>query len=96
MQGNGTGPNPVAALTNARERGDREAVLILLEDLIHQAYDKAKNGRVRNAKNEKVRQGWFKTVGYLAGQYRQLVKDEDLEELQEEVELLKTVAGVEQ
>lgn len=94
MRANGSLENPLEELAELRQRGDRDAVLRLLEDLVREAYDKAKNGRVRDAENERVRQGWFKTVGYLAGQYRQLVKDEDLEELQEDLENLKSVTGV--
>lgn len=70
---------------------DREEVLSLLDDLIRESHDKAMNGRVRDAENEKVRQGWFKTVGYLAGQYRQLKKDQDLDEMKEDLELLKEI-----
>lgn len=68
---------------------DREEVLELLEDVLEEAHRKAVDGRVRDAENEKVRIQWIKAVGYLVGQYRQLVKDKDLEELQEEVEYLK-------
>lgn len=68
---------------------DREEVLDRLEDVLEEAHRKAINGRVRDAENEKVRQGWMKAVGYLAGQYRQLIRDKDLEELQEEIEALK-------
>lgn len=89
MESNGAAASPVDVLSELRERGDRDAVLRLLEDLSREAYDKAKNGRVRNAQNERVRQGWFKTVGYLAGQYRQLVRDEELEEMADQIEQLK-------
>lgn len=71
------------------ENMDREEVLDRLEDVLEEAHRKATNGRVRNAENEKVRIQWMKAVGYLAGQYRQLVRDKDLEELQEEIEQLK-------
>lgn len=74
--------------------GDREEILAVLDDLIQEAHDKAANGRVRDAENEKVRQGWFRTVGYLAGQYRQLKKDEQLDEMQAELDLLKEVNGL--
>jgi hypothetical protein len=71
------------------ENMDREDVLDLLEDVMEEAHRKAINGRVRDAENEKVRIQWIKAVGYLAGQYRQLVRDKDLEELQAEIEALK-------
>lgn len=78
-------PNPAPFEDNM----DREEVLDRLEDVLDEAHRKAINGRVRNAENEKVRIQWIKAVGYLAGQYRQLVRDKDLEELQAEIEQLK-------
>jgi len=68
---------------------DREEVLDLLEDVLEEAHRKATNGRVRDAENEKVRIQWIKAVGYLVGQYRQLIRDKDLEELKAEVAELK-------
>lgn len=94
MRRNGDTGNPASALARARECGNRDKVLALLEDLIHQAHEKAANGRVHDPENERVRQGWFKTVGYLAGQYRQLVRDRDLEEMQADLANLKETLGV--
>lgn len=71
------------------ENMDREEVLDRLEDVLEEAHRKATNGRVRDAENEQVRIRWIKAVGYLAGQYRQLVRDKDLEQLQAEIEQLK-------
>lgn len=65
---------------------DREDVLALLEDAIDEAHRKAcGSGRVYDPGNERVRQGWLKTLGYLAGQYRQLLRDEDLEQMRVEI-----------
>jgi hypothetical protein len=76
------------------EQMDREEVLDLLEDVLEEAHRKAINGWVRDAENEKVRIQWIKAVGYLVGQYRQLVRDKDLEELKEEVAQLKAQEGI--
>lgn len=65
---------------------DREHLLGLLEDGIDEAHHKAVNGRVYDNDNEETRQGWLRTLGYLAGQYRQLKKDEQLDDLEERVE----------
>ena len=75
--------------TIAPDPPDRDAVLAMLDDGIREAHRKVESGRVYDPQNEKVRQGWLRTLGYLAGQYRQLMKDKELEELQREVELLK-------
>lgn len=92
--GNGDGL-PIDVALQDPDLTNRDQVLALLRDLIEQAHDKAQNGRVRDADNERVRQGWYRTVGYLAGQYRQLVKDQELEEMQEQLKQLKDVTGVE-
>ena len=67
----------------------RDEVLSLLEDGMKEAHEKVKNGRVYDARNEEVRQKWIRTLGYIAGQYRQLKKDEDLEELDERLSNLE-------
>jgi len=72
------------------DAADREDVLALLEDAIDEAHRKAcGNGRVYDPENERVRQGWLKTVGYLAGQYRQMLRDEDLEAMRREIDDLR-------
>lgn len=76
-----------AALATAPS--ERDALLGLLDEGIQEAHRKATSGRVYDAENEKVRQGWFRTLGYLAGQYRQLKRDQDLEELAEKVEQIE-------
>jgi hypothetical protein len=73
---------------------ERDEIMDLLEDGIQEAHRKVTSGRVRDPEKEKVRQGWHRTLGYLAGQYRQLKKDEDIEELEKELELIKEATGV--
>ena len=68
---------------------DREEMISLLEDGIEEAHRKVTNGRVRDAKNEKVRIQWIRALAYAAGQYRQLKKDQDLEEIEERIERLE-------
>lgn len=36
---------------------------------------------------------WTRTLGYLTGQYRKLMKDKDIDQLDEDIELLSRVAG---
>jgi len=67
----------------------RDEVLSLLEDGMREAHEKVKSGRVYDAENEKVRQKWIRTLAYAAGQYRQLKKDADLEELDERLHELE-------
>ena len=37
---------------------------------------------------------WTRTLGYLAGQYRKLMKDTDLDEMGEDLELLQEAARI--
>jgi len=67
----------------------RDEVLSLLEDGMREAHKKVESGRVYDAENEKVRQKWIRTLAYAAGQYRQLKKDEDLEDLDERLRELE-------
>lgn len=75
---------------------DRDEILGLLEDGLREAHRKVENGRVYDAENENVRQGWMRTLGYLAGQYRQLKKDQDLEEMQDRLDRLEQAQGVDE
>ena len=68
---------------------DRDEVLALVEDGLREAHRKVESGRVYDPENEKVRQGWLRTLGYLANQYRQLRRDEDLEQMRQEIDDLR-------
>lgn len=72
---------------------DREHMLLLLNEAIDEAHEKAVNGRVYNAENEKVRQGWLRVLGYLTGQFRQLKKDQKMEEIEERLAQLEQRDG---
>ena len=61
----------------------------MLETAMEEAHDKIENGRIRDCEREKVRIQWIKAMGYLANCHRQIQRDKDLEELSQEVELLK-------
>lgn len=73
---------------------ERNAVLAMLGDAVSEAHRKVESGRVRDADNEKVRQGWIRALAYCAGQYRQLKRDEELEEIAERLAELEKRAGV--
>lgn len=64
----------------------------MLEDLdvaIAEARRKVENGRVRDAENEKVRQGWIRALAYAVNVRRQVTTDRDLEELATQIEELQ-------
>ncbi|MFC5973806.1 hypothetical protein ACFPYI_20975 [Halomarina salina] len=68
---------------------DIDDILSLLEAGIREAHRKVENGRVRDAENEKVRIKWIRALAYSAGQYRQLLRDKELEELNDRIEELE-------
>lgn len=73
----------------------REEILALLEDGIREAHRKVDSGRVRDAENEKVRISWIRTLAYAANAYRQLLRDEDLEEMDRRLTELEERADTE-
>ena len=68
---------------------DREVILDLLEDGIREAHRKVESGRVYDPENEKVRIQWIRTLAYAAGQYRQLLRDKELDEFDERLSKLE-------
>ncbi|MFP4006115.1 MAG: hypothetical protein ACLFUR_05305 [Candidatus Hadarchaeia archaeon] len=67
----------------------RKQLLRHLDVALKEALHKIENGRIRKPENERVRVKWIRSLGYLVGQYRRLLKDRDLEELAERVEKLE-------
>lgn len=71
------------------EFDDRDLILHKLNDAIDYLHHKAMKGRVTDAKNEKVRIAWFKTLAYACSIYNQIKRDIELDQLREEIETLK-------
>lgn len=76
------------------DRLGRDGILELLDAAALEAHRKVESGRVRDAENEKVRQGWIRVLAYVAGQYRQLERDERLKALSDRVEELETMEEI--
>lgn len=77
------------------ETPGRDEILELLEDGIAEAHEKVTSGRVYNPENEKVRIQWIRALAYASGQYRQLMKDKDYDEIQERLERIEEREGIE-
>lgn len=73
---------------------DRERVLHLLVDTIDSTHGRINDFEAETTEEQELLIKWIRTLGYLSGQYRKLLKDSDLDELQEDVGLLETVAGL--
>ena len=75
------------------DRTDREAVLERLADTIELTHDRVESLEVDSHEDQELQIKWIRTLGYLSGQYRKLLKDEDLDEMAEELELLQAEDG---
>ena len=71
------------------DAASREEILQLVEDALREAHRKVESGRVYDAESERVRIKWIRTVGYMADQYRKVLRDEDLEEMRREIDDLR-------
>ncbi|WP_256686110.1 hypothetical protein [Halococcus qingdaonensis] len=77
---------------------ERDAILSILADQIREI--DARLDRLddeidpEDLEAQRMQVKWTRTLGYLSGQYRKLMKDTDIDELEEDVELLETVAGM--
>ena len=73
---------------------NREEVLEVLADQIRTVEERieAIDPDPDDLEAQRLQIKWTRTLGYLAGQYRKLMKDTDIDELEEDVELLNKVA----
>ena len=76
-------------------RTDREKILEILAETIDDTQDRIDPLGADSPEAQELQIKWIRALGYLAGQYRKLLKDEDLDVLEEEVDLLKMVSGLE-
>jgi hypothetical protein len=68
---------------------DREEILSILKDAIQDVRDRTNSREVETPEDERMLIKWYRTLGSLTGQYRQLQKETDLDEMQETIELLE-------
>jgi len=67
----------------------REAILEQLNPLIADFIVKAKNGRIRDEQKAKIRISYANALSNLIRAYSTLLRDKELEEIQEQLEDLK-------
>ena len=68
---------------------DRDAVLTRLDEAIQTAHAKVVADDLGEPDDERLQIQWIRALGYLTGQYRQLLKDKDLDEMDADLELIK-------
>ena len=67
----------------------RDAILEQLNPLIADFIVKAKNGRIRDEKKAKIRISYANALSNLIRAYNGLLRDKEIEELQEQLETLQ-------
>lgn len=68
---------------------ERDNYLFILNDAIHYLHHKAVNGRVRDAKNERVKIDYFRALVYAISTANGVYKDKQLDKLEKDIEMLK-------
>lgn len=74
---------------SSADRTDREVVLALLAENIESTHERIDEFEAETPEEQELLIKWIRALGYLAGQYRKLLKDEDLDELRETADLLE-------
>lgn len=90
--GSTAGP-PTMSTPPPSDRTDREAILERLAETIDLTHDRIERFEADSHEEQELLIKWIRALGYLSGQYRKLLKDEDLDEMAEELELLKADDG---
>jgi len=67
----------------------RDELLSLLGDVIQAQHTKITSGRIRDARNEKIRLESVRVLAYLCSVYNMVLKDRDLGEIEQRLEALE-------
>lgn len=73
---------------------EREEVLSILADTIRDVHGEIEDRDPDDIDDEKLQIRWVRTLGYLSGQYRKLMKDTDIDEMEDELALLQEATDV--
>lgn len=68
---------------------EREHYLIIMNDAINYLHHKAVNGKVRDAKKEKVKIDYFRALIYAVNTANSIYKDKQIDDMAADIELLK-------
>ena len=79
---------PYGAITGSLEL-DRDKLLNMLSEIVKTQHYKIKNGRIRDAKNEKVKLDSVRVLAYLCSVYNGILKDRDLTDIEKRLEALE-------
>lgn len=74
---------------------DRDEILALLDEAIQNVRDRIQSYEVESPEDERLLINWHRTLATLVREYRQLQKETDIDEIEENIELLQRVTGSE-
>ncbi|RJT07998.1 hypothetical protein [Halococcus sp. IIIV-5B] len=77
-------------------RLDREAILSILSDQLHRIDDRLSESDLASddVQKQEIRIKWLRTLATLSGEYRKLMKDSDMDEFEEDLELLQKAEDI--
>ncbi|WP_202593593.1 hypothetical protein [Halococcus sediminicola] len=77
---------------------ERKVILDTLAGRIHEIDDRLDqlDPELDDTEAQRLQIRWTRTLGYLAGQYRKLMKDTDIDEMEEDIELLQQISKANQ
>lgn len=81
---------------DAEGDSEREQILSILATRIRAIDERLDDYEVGDVENEQMVIRWTRTLGYLSGQYRKLMKDTDLDEMEDTLDLVKVVTDLEE
>lgn len=70
--------------------GNYDVMIEQLDKAIDEIVEKVESGRIRNPEHEKVRIKYYRALGYLIRTKRKVLEDKTLEDLEAEIQELKT------
>lgn len=73
---------------------EREEVLSMLADTMHNLHDEIEAREPMSIDEEELHIKRIRTLGYLSGHYRKLMKDTDIDEMEDELALLQEATDV--
>lgn len=79
---------PYGAITGGLEI-DRDKLLNMLSEIVSTQHFKITNGRIRDAKNEKIRLDSVRVLAYLCSVYNGILKDRGLTDIEKRLEVLE-------
>lgn len=68
---------------------ERDNYLFILNDAINYLHHKAVNGKIRDAKNEKIKINYFRALIYAINTANSVYKDKQIDKMESDIELLK-------